>query len=124
MPRARKVTGLKSPKATPTVESVLENIVAGKDLVRLRKSGKLFSQGETAVAIYFIQDGKVQITVASAHGKIAVLETLGPRDFLGEGCLGGDSVRTSTATALEPSTVLRIVKGVMLEALHAQPKLC
>jgi CRP-like cAMP-binding protein len=123
MQRARKVTGLKSAKVNPSVESVLKNIVAGKRLVRLRKSAKLFSQGEKAEAIYFIQNGKLQITVVSAQGKIAVLDTLGPRDFLGEGCLVGDSVRTSTATALEPSTVFRVLKGVMLKALHAQPKL-
>jgi CRP/FNR family cyclic AMP-dependent transcriptional regulator len=123
MQRASKVTGLKSAKVSPSVESVLENIVAGKDLVRLRKSAKLFSQGERADAIYFIQTGKVQLTVVSAQGKRAVLDTLGPRDFLGEGCLVGDSVRTSTATGLEPSTVFRIVKGIMLKALHSQPKL-
>jgi CRP-like cAMP-binding protein len=66
MQRASKVTGLKSAKVSPSVESVLENIIAGKDLVRLRKSAKLFSQGEKADAIYFIQNGKVQITVVSA----------------------------------------------------------
>ena len=123
MQRARKFTGLKSAKVNPSVESVLENIVAGKNLVRLRKSAKLFSQGEKADAIYFIQTGKVQMTVVSAQGKKAVRDTLGPRDFLGEGCLVGDSVRTSTATGLEPSTVFRIGKRVMLKALHAQPKL-
>jgi CRP-like cAMP-binding protein len=123
MQRSSKLTRLKSAKVSPSVESVLGNIVAGKNLVRLRKSAKLFSQGEQAEAIYFIQNGRVQITVVSAQGKTAILDTLGPRDFLGEGCLVGDSVRTSTATALEPSTVFRIVKGVMLKALHAQPKL-
>jgi CRP/FNR family cyclic AMP-dependent transcriptional regulator len=123
MQRVRKLTGLKSAKVNPSVESVLENIVAGKDLVILRKNAKLFSQGERADAIYFIQTGKVQITVVSAQGKRALLDTLGPRDFLGEGCLVGDSVRTSTATGLEPSTVFRIVKGIMLKALHSQPKL-
>ena len=123
MEGARKVTGLKSAKVNPSVESVLENIVVGKDLVRLRKNAKLFSQGERANAIYFIQTGKVQVTVVSAQGKRVVLDTLGPRDFLGEGCLVGDSVRTSTATGLELSTVFRIGKRVMLKALHAQPKL-
>jgi len=123
MQRASKLTGLKSAKVNPSAESVLENIVAGKDLVRLRKNAKLFSQGEKADAIYFIQTGKVQITVVSAQGKRALLDTLGPRDFLGEGCLVGDSFRTSTATGLESSTVFRIGKRVMLKALHAQPKL-
>jgi len=118
MQRARKFTGLKSAKVNPSVESVLENIVAGKNLVRLRKSAKLFSQGEKADAIYFIQTGKVQMTVVSAQGKKAVRDTLGPRDFLGEGCLVGDSVRTSTATSMQPSTVFRIEKRAMLEALH------
>jgi len=123
MEGARKVTGLKSAKVNPSVESVLENIVVGKDLVRLRRNAKLFSQGEKANAIYFIQTGKVQVTVVSAQGKRMVLDTLGPRDFLGEGCLVGNSVRTSTATGLELSTVFRIGKRVMLRALHAQPKL-
>jgi CRP/FNR family transcriptional regulator, cyclic AMP receptor protein len=123
MEGARKVTGLKSAKLNPSAESVLENIVVGKDLVRLRRNAKLFSQGEKANAIYFIQTGKVQVTVVSAQGKRVVLDTLGPRDFLGEGCLVGDSVRTSTATGLELSTVFRIGKRVMLKALHAQPRL-
>ena len=123
MQRVKKLTGLKSAKVNPSVESVLENIVAGKDLVRLRKNAKLFSQGESADAIYFIQTGKVQITVVSAQGKRALLDTLGPGDFLGEGCLVGDSFRTSTATGMEPSAVFRIGKRFMLEALHAQPKL-
>jgi CRP/FNR family transcriptional regulator, cyclic AMP receptor protein len=123
MQRARKLTGLKSAKVNPWVDGILKNIVAGKDLVRLRKSAKLFSQGEKADAIYFVRNGKVQITVISPQGKIAVLHTLGPRDFLGEGCLVDDSIRTGTATALEPSLVFRIAKDVMLKALHAQPKI-
>ena len=122
MQRARKLTGLKSAKVNPSVESVLKNIVAGKKLVRLRKSAKLFSQGERADAIYFIQTGKVQLTVVSAQGKIAVLDTLGPRDFLGEECLVGNSRRTSTATSLQPSTVFRIEKHAMLQALHLDSK--
>ena len=100
MQRVRNVTALKSAKVNPSVESVLENIVGGKVLLKLRKGAKLFSQGEEADAIYFIQTGKVQVTVVSAQDKRAVLDTLGPRDFLGEGCLVGDSVRTSTATGL------------------------
>jgi CRP/FNR family transcriptional regulator, cyclic AMP receptor protein len=123
MQTARKVSALKSAKVNPSVESVLENIVEDKDLLNLRKGAKLFCQGEEAGAIYFIQTGKVQVTVVSAQGRRAVLDTLGPRDFLGEGCLVGDSVRTSTATGLEPSTVFRIGKRAMLKALHGQPSL-
>jgi CRP-like cAMP-binding protein len=119
----RKAAALKSAKVNPSVEVVLENIVVGKHLLKLRKSAKLFSQGKKADAIYFIQTGKVQVTVVSAQGKRAILDTLGPRDFLGEGCLVGDSLRTSTATGLEPSTVFRIGKRAMLKALHGQPRL-
>jgi len=123
MQTARKARGLKSAKVNPSVVSVLQNIAGDKDLVKLGKGQKLFSQGEDADAIYFIQTGKVQVTVVSAQGKRAVLDTLGPHDFLGEGCLAGDSVRTSTATGLEPSRVFRVGKRAMLEALHVEPRL-
>jgi len=113
----------KSAKVNVSIESVLENIVKSRDRLKLRKGAKLFSQGEEAEVIYFIETGKVQLTVVSSHGKRAVLDTLGPRAFLGEGCLVGDSVRTSTATGLEPSIVFRIGKVAMLEALHGHPNL-
>jgi CRP-like cAMP-binding protein len=90
--------------------------------LKLRKGVKLFSQGVKADGIYFIKAGKVRVTVISAQGKQAVLAVLGPRDFLGEGCLAGDSVRTSTATSVGLSTVFRIEKRAMLQALHRQPE--
>jgi CRP/FNR family transcriptional regulator, cyclic AMP receptor protein len=123
MRTARKATALKSAKVNSSIKSVLENIVGGKDLLTLRKGGTLFSQGEGADAIYFIQTGKVQVTVVSPQGRIVVLGKLGPRDFLGEGCLAGESVRTSTATGLELSTVFRIGKNAMLKALRADSRL-
>ena len=107
----------------PSVEKLLENIVGGKGLLRLRKGAKLFSQGEQADAVYFIQTGKVQLTVVSTQGKKAVLATMGPRRFFGEECLVGDSRRTSTATSLGPATVFGIAKRAMREALHGQPRL-
>jgi CRP/FNR family transcriptional regulator, cyclic AMP receptor protein len=65
--------------------------------------------------------GKIKVAVASARGKNAVLALLGPRDFFGEGCLvGRTSVRTSTATTLEPSTIFRIGKRAMMRAFHTQ----
>jgi CRP/FNR family cyclic AMP-dependent transcriptional regulator len=122
MQTATKVTTLKSAKINRAVESFLEKIVEGKHLLKLRKGAKLFSQGAGADAIYFIRAGKVRVTVISPQGKQAVLAVLGPRDFLGEGCLIGDSVRTSTATSIERSTVFRIEKPAMLQALHVQPE--
>jgi CRP/FNR family cyclic AMP-dependent transcriptional regulator len=122
MQTAGKVTAVKSAKINPALDSLLKNVVEGKDRLKLRNGAKLFSQGEEGDAIYFIQTGKVQLTVVSAQGREAVLAMLGPRDFLGEECLVGNSRRTSTATSLEPSTVFRIEKRAMLQALHLHPK--
>ena len=95
-----------------------------KRLLKLQKGAKVFSQGAQADAIFLVETGKVQVTVISAYGRQAVLRVLGPHDFLGEECLAGRSLRTSTATSLEPSTVFRIEKAAMLQALHIQPEFC
>jgi CRP/FNR family cyclic AMP-dependent transcriptional regulator len=121
MQRTIKARALKSAKADLTAEGLLGNIVKGKDLLKRRKGSILFSQGEKADSIYFVQTGKIQLTVVSPQGKKAVLATMGPRDFLGEECLVGDSRRTSTATSLGPSTVFRIEKRAMRQAIHLQP---
>jgi CRP/FNR family transcriptional regulator, cyclic AMP receptor protein len=105
------------------LRNLLKNIDDGKTVLRLRKDATVFSQGDAAEAIYFIQDGKVKITVVSAVGKEAVLAMLGPRSSLGEGCLVGQTVRMGTATAIQPSTLFRIERRAMLRALHAQPEL-
>jgi CRP-like cAMP-binding protein len=91
-----------------------------KRLLKLRKGAKVFSQGARADAIFFIRTGKVKVSVVSAYGKEAVLRMLGPDDFFGEECLVG-SLRRSTATSSEPSTVFRIEKRAMLRALHIEP---
>src|SRR5437762_5835466 len=115
MQRTRKARALKSEKAGLTIESLLRKIVRGKTLLKRRKGAKLFSQGEAADSIYFIQTGKAQLTVVSAHGKKAVLGMMGPSDFLGEECLVGDSRRKSTATVLSASTIFGIEKRAMLQ---------
>jgi len=109
--------------ADPYVVELLENIVEGKTILQLGKDVKVFSQGDSAEAIYFIQTGKVKVTVVSAIGNEAVLAILGPRGFLGEGCLVGQTLRVSTATAVQSTTIFRIERRAMLRALHAQPEL-
>ena len=91
-----------------------------KHLLRLASNTPAFSQGDAADAIYFIQSGKIKLTVVSGQGKEAVLAMLGPRDFFGEGYLVGQSVRVSTAMATESSTLFRVQKQAMLLGLHAQ----
>jgi len=102
----------------PHVTTLLEQISEGKTLLNVHKGRKIFSQGEKADAIYFIESGKVKVSVLSSAGKEAVLSMLGPTHFVGEGCMVGQTLRVATATALEPTTVFRIEKDVMLRALR------
>ena len=87
------------------------------------KGKKVFSQGDAADAIFFIQSGKVKISVISLGGKEAVLSVLGPPNFFGEGALVGQTLRLSTAATLEPSVVLRVETAAMVRALHDQSEL-
>jgi CRP-like cAMP-binding protein len=102
---------------------LLEGIGDGKELLTVRKGNRVFSQGDKTDAIYFIESGKVKISVVSTRGKEAVLAILGGRDFFGEGCLVGQPLRISSATALETSELFRVETRAMLRALTSQPRL-
>src|ERR1051325_6221845 len=120
MPRPKKAAKL-STLIDPYVMTLLEGIVEGKHVLSLPKGKKIFAQGDQADAIFFIQSGKVKISVVSSSGKEAVLVILGAHGFFGEGALVGQSLRLSTATTLEPSTVFRVEKSAMIRALRDQP---
>lgn len=107
-------------KALKTTEM---NTDIARRLLKLRKGMTVFCQGALADAIFFVSTGKVKITVISALGKEAELRVLGPDEFLGEECLVRGSLRRSTATCLEASTVVRIESQAMLQALHVYPEL-
>jgi CRP-like cAMP-binding protein len=81
----------------------------------------VFEQGGDADAVYYLQEGAVKLTVLSSAGKEAVVAMLGRGDFFGEGCLAGQTLRMGTATAVVPTTVLRIPKAEMTRTLHEQP---
>ena len=123
MPTTKKAAKATSAPMDPYVTSLLEKISEGKHILSLQKGEKIFAQGERADAIFFIQSGKVKISVVSTAGKEAVLAMLGPHNFFGEGSLVGQSLRISTATTLEPSTVFRVEKTAMVRALHDQTAL-
>jgi CRP/FNR family cyclic AMP-dependent transcriptional regulator len=123
MQEAKKITKLNFTEIDPHVESLLKSIVVGKHVLQLQKNTPVFSQGDQADAIYFIQTGKVKVTVVSAQGKEAILAMVGPREFFGEGCLIGQPLRISTASTTESSTVFRVQKQAMLQALHAHSEL-
>ena len=122
MSRAKKASKA-LPRRDNYVTTLLEKISAGKQVLNLPKGEEIFSQGDRADAIFFIQSGKVKISIVSAAGKEAVLIMLGPRKFFGEGSLVGQSLRVSTATTLEPSIVFRVEKSAMIRALRDQAAL-
>ncbi len=82
----------------------------------------VYSQGDAADAVFYIQSGKIKLTVVSKSGKEAVIAILPEGNFFGEGCLAGQQVRMSTASALLPSIIVRIKKLVMVAQLHGEPE--
>ena len=82
----------------------------------------VFSQGDAADKVFYIQNGSVKVVVLSEHGKEAVVGILEPGQFFGEGCLNGQPLRLSTTTALEDCVITAITKTAMLAALHDEPK--
>ena len=88
--------------------------------ITYERSAVLFSQGDPAASVIYIQQGSVKLSVVSETGKEAVVAVLMPGDFFGEGCLAGQPLRMSTATAVTPATVLIVDKRTMLEMLHRQ----
>jgi CRP/FNR family cyclic AMP-dependent transcriptional regulator len=80
----------------------------------------IYSQGDAAQSVMYLQEGGVKLSVVSEAGKEAVVAILGPGDFFGEGCLAGQPVRMGMATTIAPSTVLVIEKSEMFKVLHEQ----
>jgi CRP/FNR family cyclic AMP-dependent transcriptional regulator len=101
-------------------EAFLANAGVGKTVVSLKKKGAAFSQGAPADAVFYIQKGKVRLTVVSKIGKEATLGILGEGEFFGEGGLAGQPVRMGSATAMTDCELLRIDKKEMMLALHRE----
>ena len=102
-------------------EKFLAQMGEGKTVLSYRKGQIIFSQGEAADAIFYIQKGKVKLTVVSEHGKEAVVGILGAADFFGEGCLNGHPLRVATASAIDESVITRIEKAAMIATIHNEP---
>jgi CRP/FNR family cyclic AMP-dependent transcriptional regulator len=99
----------------------LAKIGKGRMLADYKKGRKIFLQGEVADAIFYIQKGKVKLTVMSRQGREAVVAILGANDFLGEGCLAGQPRRMASATPISDCSVMRIEKAEVIPVLHADP---
>ena len=103
------------------LQTFLTKVGSGKTSLTAPKKHTIFAQGDTADAVFYIQAGKVKLTVVSEQGKEAVVAVLERESFFGEACLVGQTVRVSTATALEESSIVRIDKDAMLRMLHENP---
>ena len=100
----------------------LANVGTGKTILKFRKNEHMFEQGDVADTVFYIQKGKVKLTVLSDQGKEAVVAILGPGQFFGEGCLNGQKLRIATTIAIEECVITSIAKSAMIAALRDQPK--
>ena len=110
-------------KATAPVDakSLLAKASKGRSIVKYQKDHIIFSQDEPADAVFYIQKGKVKITVVSPQGKEAVIAILGPDDFFGEGCLAGQSRRMGTVRTMTESSIMRIEKSATIRLIRDNP---
>lgn len=103
-------------------QAFLATVGEGKTVSTFQKNVTIFSQGDAADQVFYIQKGRVKVVVLSEQGKEAVVGILEPGQFFGEGCLHGQPLRISTTVALEDSVITAITKTAMLAVLQSQPK--
>src|ERR1700731_3088578 len=96
----------------------LATVGKGRTISKYRKDQIVFSQGQVADAVFYIQQGKVKLTVVSEQGKEAVVAILGLGQFFGEACLNGHPLRIATTRALDESVITRIEKAAMIATIH------
>jgi CRP/FNR family cyclic AMP-dependent transcriptional regulator len=126
-----KPSRLQTPKPQPqngdTVfdpKSFLARAGLGRKILNLKKNQAAFAQGDPADAIFYVQKGRLRVTVTSANGKEATITLVGPGEFLGENSMvSAHPVRLATATAMTESVLLKISKAEMTRVLHQEPEL-
>jgi len=101
-------------------QTFLSTLDGGRTIVAFSRKQTIFSQGDLSDAVFYIQKGKVKLTVVSKKGKEATIGILKEGDFLGEGCLTGQPLRLGSATAMTDCSVMRIDKKSMMEVLHRE----
>jgi CRP/FNR family cyclic AMP-dependent transcriptional regulator len=108
-------------KATFDPKVFLGKVGAGRSIGKYRKGDIIFQQGDPADAVFYIQKGKVKLTVLSTQGKEAVVAILGTDDFFGEGSLAGQLLRISTVTAMTDAVIVRLQKSAIVGVIHREP---
>jgi CRP/FNR family cyclic AMP-dependent transcriptional regulator len=104
-----------------SITTFLAEPVPGQSIERYRKSQLVFSQGDPADAVFYVQKGKLKVTVVSDRGKEAVAAILGPDEFFGEACMAGQVMRLVTVSAMTDAVVARIEKPTMVRLVQEQP---
>jgi len=107
-------------RGTFDAQTFLDSAGLSRKVAEFRRREIIYTQGEPAKSVVYIQQGGVKLCVVSATGKEAVVAMLGPGDFFGEGCLAGQPKRMGTAIAITPTTALVIDKNEMIRVLHAE----
>src|SRR5579862_8730114 len=113
-PSQRRAPMSKPPKDVFEAKAFLAKVGDGKAIVEFHKNQKVFEQGDVAETVFYIQKGKVKLTVLSEQGKEAVVAILEPGHFFGEGCMNGHKLRISTTTAMEDCVITSITKDAMI----------
>src|SRR6202790_185812 len=101
----------------------LDTAGVSRKIAEYRRKESIYSQGDAAESVMYVQKGGVKLSVVNGSGKEAVVAMFGPTDFFGEGCMAGQTLRMGTATAITPTTLLVIEKAELLRALHAEQEL-
>ena len=113
--------GLKQKNAAFDPRVFLSKVDRGRSIAKFGARQIVFSQGEAADSVFYIEEGTVKVTVVSEQGKEAVVAMLGTGDFCGEGCLAGQPRRMATAVAMTESKIMRLEKTAVIRALHDEP---
>jgi CRP-like cAMP-binding protein len=103
------------------LKAFLSKVNGGRTISGYRKGQVVYSQGEPADSVFYIQSGKVKATVVSEQGKEAVVSVLGASDFFGEGCLAGQPLRLATVSTMTQCVIARISKADITRVIHDEP---
>lgn len=101
----------------------LDTAGISRKIAEYRRNESIYTQGDAAESVMYVQQGGVKLSVVNGSGKEAVVAMFGPTDFFGEGCMAGQTVRMGTAAAITPSTILVIDKNELLRVLHTEQEL-
>jgi CRP/FNR family transcriptional regulator, cyclic AMP receptor protein len=112
----------KPAKGVFNTQRFLTKVGTGKSILEFQENEKVFAQGDAANTVFYIQTGKIKLTVISKREKEAVVGILGPGQFFGEGCLNGHPLCSATTTAMEKCLITSITMRAMKAVLHQQPK--